>query len=253
MDAKIGFQNASSVRETNRKENDPHVQEIWSLLSGALFLSLSAFGDQWNKKTVLTFNQAVEIPGVVLPAGQYVFKLADSLSDRHIVQVFNADEDKIFATILAIPHYRMRPADETVILFEERRAGQPQAIHAWFYPGETYGQEFVYPKGRALELARATQQPVLTAEVTPTETPSELEKTPVLALTPENKEVQIAEFSEAPPTEPTPATPAPIEAATPAPEQELPKTASPLPAIALMGMCSLGVAWLLKIVRTHNS
>jgi hypothetical protein len=94
---------------------------------------------------------------------------------------------------------------------------------------------------------------VLTAEVTPTETPSELEKTPVLALTPENKEVQIAEFSEAPPTEPTPATPAPIEAATPAPEQELPKTASPLPAIALMGMCSLGVAWLLKIVRTHNS
>jgi hypothetical protein len=221
------------------------------LLTGVLFLSLPAFGDQWNKKTVLTFNQAVEIPGVVLPAGQYVFKLADSLSDRHIVQVYNADEDKIFATILAIPHYRMRPADETVILFEERRAAQPQAIHAWFYPGETYGQEFVYPKSRALELARATQQPVLTAEVTPTETPSELEKTPVTTITPENNEVEVAEAIDitlaASPPAVAPEAPAPVSV------EELPKTASPLPFVALLGMCSLGVAWLLKRARSHNS
>jgi hypothetical protein len=228
------------------------------LLSGALVLSLPTLGDQWNKKTLLTFSQPVEIPGVILPAGQYVFKLADSLSDRHIVQVFNADEDKVFATILAIPHYRMTPADKTVILFEERRADQPEAIHAWFYPGEVYGQEFVYPKGRALELARATHQPVLTGEVRPTETPSELENTPVVAVTPENKEVEVAEVIEATPTAPEPSTgpaapTAPIAVATPAPEQELPKTASPLPTIALLGMGSLAMAWLLKAVRSQNS
>ena len=226
------------------------------LLSGAFLLTLSVYGDQWNKKTVLTFNEPVEIPGVTLPAGQYVFKLADSLADRHIVQVFNADENHVYATILAIPHYRMRPADKTVVLFEERLAGQPPAIHAWFYPGETYGQEFVYPKGRALELARATHQPVLTADVTPTETPSELERTPVVAVTPENKEVEVAEVLETTPAAPQSST-APVTAsaleAMPAPEQELPKTASPLPVIALLGMSSLGVAGLIKLVRSHNS
>jgi hypothetical protein len=227
------------------------------LLSGALVLSLPALGDQWNKKTLLTFSQPVEIPGVILPAGQYVFKLADSLSDRHIVQVFNADEDKVFATILAIPHYRMTPADKTVILFEERRADQPEAIHAWFYPGEVYGQEFVYPKGRALELARATHQPVLMGEVTPTETPSELEKTPVVAITPENKEVEVPELVETTPIEPTPSAapatrPAGTDVATPVPGLELPQTASPIPLMALLGMCSLGLAWLLKAVK-HNS
>jgi hypothetical protein len=222
------------------------------LLAGALLLSLPTFGDEWNKKTLLTFSQPVEIPGVILPAGQYVFKLADSPANRHIVQVFNADQDQIFATILAIPHYRMQPADKTLILFDERRADQPQAIHAWFYPGALYGQEFVYPRGRALELARATQQPVLTGDVTPTETPSELEKTRVVAITPEDKEEAVAEVSETTPAVPKPLT-APAPAATPAPEPELPKTASPLPLIALLGMSSLGVAWLLKTIRSHHS
>ncbi len=226
------------------------------LLSGALFLSLPAFGGRWDKKTLLTFDQPLEIPGVVLPAGQYVFKIANSQANRHIVQVFNADENRIFATILAIPHYRMTPADKTVILFEERRADQPQAIHAWFYPGEQFGQEFVYPKSRALELAQLTHQPVLTGDVTPTETPSELEKTPVVAVTPEAKEVEIAEVPEttaaAPPPSAAPETPSVrAEAATPQPE--LPHSASPLPAIALLGLCSLGLAWLLKAVRSHNS
>ena len=224
------------------------------LLSGAFLLTLPVFGDQWNKKTLLTFTEAVEIPGVTLPAGQYVFRLADSLADRHIVQVFNADENHIYATILAIPHYRMRPADKTVVLFEERRADQPQAIHAWFYPGETYGQEFVYPKGRALELARATHQPVLSAEVSPTETPSELERTPVVAVTPENKQVEVAEVLEATPAAPPSSTAAVTPPAPPAmPAPELPKTASPLPAIALLGLSSLGVAWILKVVRSRNS
>jgi hypothetical protein len=217
------------------------------LAGGLLLLSLSLSADQWNKKTVLTFSDSVEIPGVVLPAGQYVFKLLDSLSDRHIVQVFNADENKIYATILAIPHYRMTPADKTVILFEERPGDQPQAIHAWFYPGENYGQEFVYPKRRALELARANHEPVLMADVTPTETASQLEQTPVASITPENKEVAVAEIL--PPAVIATAPPAAVEPPVSSPVSELPSTASPLPTIALLGICSLGAAWLVKFVR----
>lgn len=217
------------------------------LAGGLLLLSLAVSGDQWNKKTVLTFSESVEIPGVVLPAGQYVFKLLDSLSDRHIVQVFNANENKVYATILAIPHYRMTPADKTVILFEERSGDQPQAIHAWFYPGENYGQEFVYPKRRALELARANHEPVLMADVTPTETASQLEQTPVASITPENKEVEVAEIL--PPAVIAAAPPAAVEPPVSTPVSELPSTASPLPTIALLGICSLGAAWLLKFAR----
>jgi hypothetical protein len=222
-------------------------------LNAAILTSLPTLGDEWNKKTILTFSQPVEVPGMILPAGQYVFKLTDSLSNRHIVQIFNAEEEQIYATILAIPHYRMERPDKSVILFEERRADQPQAIHAWFYPGQTIGQEFVYPKSRALELARETHQPVLMGEVRPNETPAELEKTPVVAITPEEKEVEVAEVFE---PEPVPASRALIEPPVtakvePTVEPQLPKTASALPLFGVLGMCALGFAGLVKLVRTR--
>src|SRR2546423_12886137 len=124
----------------------------------------TVFAQRYDKKTTVTFSAPVEIPGVnaqVLPAGTYVFKLLDSLSDRHIVQVFNKEENHVYATILAIPNYRLKATDKTVMTFAERKAGDPQAIRAWFYPGDNWGQEFVYPKAKALELARAAQIPVL--------------------------------------------------------------------------------------------
>jgi hypothetical protein len=84
----------------------------------------------------------------VLPAGTYVFKILDSQSDRHIVQIFNADETQIYATILAIPNYRLKATDKTVVTFRERPAGEPEALRAWFYPGRNWGEEFVYPKAK---------------------------------------------------------------------------------------------------------
>ena len=135
-------------------------------LVGAM-LAPSAKADGWNRKTVITFSGPVEIPGVhlagwgVLPAGTYVFKILDSLSDRHIVQIFNKDETTVYATILAIPNYRLKATDKTVITFRERPAGQPEALRAWFYPGRNWGEEFVYPKAKAIELAKATNTPVL--------------------------------------------------------------------------------------------
>ena len=131
-----------------------------ALLATAILPNASA--DAWDRKTVITFSAPVEIPGVhlagwgVLPAGTYVFKILDSQSDRHIVQIFNKDETEVYATILAIPNYRLKATDKTVITFSERPAGQPEALRAWFYPGRNWGEEFVYPKAKAMELAKAT-------------------------------------------------------------------------------------------------
>ena len=90
-----------------------------------------ARADEWDKKTTLTFNEPVQVPGATLPAGTYVFKLADSQSDRTIVQIFNADETKLITTILAIPDYRMKTPSKTIISFNERPSGQPEALRAW--------------------------------------------------------------------------------------------------------------------------
>src|SRR3954462_12513129 len=130
----------------------------------SLFVLPLASADDSNKKTVVPFNAPVEVPGVgaqVLPAGTYVFKILDSLSDRHIVQIFNAKEDHLYTTILAIPNYRLKATDKTVMTFKERAAGEPEAIRAWFYPGRQWGEEFVYPKSKALELAKIVNEPVL--------------------------------------------------------------------------------------------
>ena len=112
----------------------------------AVALAPSARADDYNEKTVITFSGPVEIPGVhlkgwgVLPAGTYVFKLVNSQSDRHIVQIFSADEKTVYATILAIPNYRLKATGKTVITFRERPAGEPEALRAWFYPGKNWGE-----------------------------------------------------------------------------------------------------------------
>src|SRR5580698_10404885 len=127
---------------------------------GAFALSPGARADQRDQKTVFTFSGPVEIPGQILPAGTYVFRLADSSSNRNIIQVFNKDENRLFGTFLAISDYRLRPSEKTIIRFEERTAGSPQAIKGWFYPRRNHGHEFVYPKKEALALAKVNHTPV---------------------------------------------------------------------------------------------
>ena len=230
-------------------------------LIGAAF-SPSAKADDWNRKTMLTFSEPVEIPGVhlagwgVLPAGTYVFKILDSGADRHIVQISSQDELTVYATILAIPNYRLKATDKTVITFRERPAGQPEALRAWFYPGHNFGEEFVYPKAKALELAKSTNTVVLytPAEITPevatpiqsAEEPVvvELKQAPVMAIKPTGEEVRITEVVTAPPAEALVA-----ENQAPVPEQTLPKTASPMPLIGLLGLLALSGALALRVVR----
>src|SRR5690348_6873170 len=200
--------------------------------------SPSARVDETNRKTVITFSGPVEIPGVhlqgwgVLPAGTYVFKILDSQSDRHIVQIFNRDETIIYATILAIPNYRLKATDKTVITFRERAAGEPEALRAWFYPGRNWGEEFVYPKAKAMELAKSTNVPVLfTAVDLPVEVVEpiktadaavvvELKRAPIMAIRPTGEEVQLAVAVTPPPV---------MTASAKEPVKKLPSTASPVP------------------------
>jgi hypothetical protein len=199
---------------------------------GALALLPGARADQWNQKTVITFRAPVEIPGQILPAGTYVFKLADSHSSRHIVQIFNKDENHLLRTILAIPDYRHRPSEKTIIRFEERAAGSPQAIKAWFHPGRNYGHEFVYPKTEALALAKANNTPVLSmpSELPPIPQVTALVMIPLKLEKPSGEEVELAEASA--PREELPET--------------LPKTATSLPLIGLIGLLSLGTAVVMR-------
>jgi len=209
----------------------------------ALAFLPSAKADEWNNKTTVTFSEPVEVPGVgaqTLPAGTYVFKLLESPADRHIVQIFNQAEDHVYTTILAIPNYRLKATGKTVMTFRERGEGQPEAIHAWFYPGHNWGEEFVYPKTRALELAKIVNEPVL---ATPIELPAPVEtlKTaPIIAVKPTGEEVAVTEVVETPPVE--------VAAA-----QSLPKTASALPLVGLIGLLSLGVGVALSIITKQAS
>jgi hypothetical protein len=224
--------------ETQMKKKLVTMLSVFLSFLGAWRLP-DARADEWDKKTTMTFNEPVEIPGTVLPAGTYIFKLADSDSNRHIVRVFSADQKRVYATILAISDERLTPTGKTLVTFEERVTGAPEAIKAWFYPGDNIGSEFVYPKQRAVELAKNTNQnvPAMTSEtassqpatpvpavaspVTSTESSAEvaaLKSEPVKSVTPEGDEVEIGQATVA---------------------QTLPKTASQLPMLALVGMTAL--------------
>ena len=217
------------------------------LLSLGVFIMsapMSARADEWNKATKLTFNRPVEVPGMILGPGTYVFKLAD-LSDRNVVQIFNADESHLYEDVLAIPAYRETLTDKAVVIFEERAKGAPEAVATWFYPGDNYGEEFVYPKAAPQVASLTTVNPAASpaTRMKPAAPEQQVNKPavqPAAAAAPETEPVVVAQNS-------TPAKPSatPAAAPSPAPAQKhaakkLPKTASPMPTLILIGLLSLG-------------
>ncbi len=114
------------------------------LLCGTLVPGTRA--SEWDKKTIVTFSDAVEIPGQVLEPGTYVFKLLDSPSNRNIVQVWNGDEDHVIAMIQTISDYKPQADDKSVFYLEPLSGDSTLALQSWFYPGETSGRSFVYPQ-----------------------------------------------------------------------------------------------------------
>ena len=200
----------------------------------AVFASSNANADTWNKATKITFPEPVEVAGIVLQSGTYWFQLMDSSADRHIVQIWNADRSRLITTILALPNYRLRPTGDTVIKFAERPSGTPEAVKAWFYPGDNFGQEFVYPKARATEIAQNVNEPVLAVR---DEVPAPvLEQTPVKAVEPSGEEVEVAEVVD-----------------TVAVPVALPSTGSPLPLLGLLGLLAVSVGLGLRFIPTRDA
>lgn len=213
-----------------------------------------AHASNWNKRTLLTVNETVQVPGAVLEPGKYVMKLHDSLANRNIVQIFNEREDKVVTTILAIPHYRMQPTSQTELRFWETAEGQPPALRTWFYPGDLHGQEFIYSKGMAVQIAKQTHSkvPAISPEK-PTE--AELEQTPVETVD-EAGEAHSLDFN-AYAAEPLPeVVSVPVERPAlamaeykPTTDLEtLPETASIAPLVALIGIAGLGVGAGLRLL-----
>ena len=249
----------------------------WKIFALASCLGLATFvatqtaqADSWNKKTIITVNEPIQVPGKVLQPGKYVIKLMDSPSNRHIVQIFNEREDQLITTILAIPNYRLQPTGKTEFQWWETPAGQPKALRAWFYPGDNFGQEFAYPKREAVQIARQTHQPV---PVTYAQTEKELATAPVKAVDETGAEREVEHVTAAstpartevaqaqPPAASAPASTSPAmtqtsssqttpqasaststSASSASKSRTLPSTASGFPLIGLAGLLALGAS-----------
>jgi hypothetical protein len=216
--------------------------------------------DEWDKTTKVKFNEPVQVPGTVLPAGTYVFRLMESSSNRHVVQIFNEDHTKLITTILAIPNQRLEPSGKTVLTYDERPADQPVALAAWFYPGDNFGQEFAYPKSQAEELSRLNKKEVPSLdsdEESPTlqarsngsapqntnQTPQT--QTPAMNPPPEPSNPPAAAAT---PTRPAPAPNPPSTEMAQQQKPELPHTASLLPLVGLMGFLFISLAFSMRVL-----
>jgi hypothetical protein len=236
-----------------------------SLLVGSALVLLTtvASADTFNKKTKLSFSQSIRVPGTTLAAGSYIFKLVDSQANRHIVQVMNTRENKVYATILALPDYRLNPNSQTVVTFGEVGAGCAPAVKAWFYPGDNTGNRFVYGKTEAEQMARSCKQPVphvptavATAAVKAPEVKTSnstepavvaLVQAPIKTATPEAKEVEYAaaSFDQADRDDR-----GGISGEVPAaPATKLPTTASFTQGYALLGGMLITAGWLSRRIR----
>lgn len=221
-----------------------------------LVFSSSATAQRADRKTVMTINQPFQIPGVALPAGTYVMKLVDIAGKRDIVRFMDSNEKKVYATLLAIPDFKLKTPEKGEFSFYEAKPGLPQPLRSWFYPGNNYGLEFVYPKAKAVEIAAATGQPVYAteaeqpqyqaqqegvngAEMQPNE--KALVEEPVFEVEPGGQQAEIAALRpEAPEV--------PLMAQNKAPEK-LPKTASPFALLGLVGLLAASAATALRVSR----
>jgi hypothetical protein len=141
------------------------IRTLGCVLAFASLVAIGARADETDRLTYLTFSGPVQLPGITLAAGTYTFKLADLSGSRHVVHVFSKEESpKLITTLMTIPNERLEPVKDTFIMFQERPAGTPQAMKAWFYPGQSIGEEFIYPKQQAIGIARANSTSVLSNE-----------------------------------------------------------------------------------------
>jgi Protein of unknown function (DUF2911) len=125
-----------------------------------LFFEFTAYADEADQETIITFSAPVEIPGKALPAGTYLFRLADHGSDPNVVQILNADGTKLYAMLPTIDTERAEPSGETTMTLAEQGAGKPDALRKWYYPGSQTGHEFLYSAREEKQLTQDQQQTI---------------------------------------------------------------------------------------------
>ena len=212
-----------------------------------LLTASTAFAQRWDKRTTLTVGERIEVPGAILEPGNYVLKLVESDANRHIVRFMNEEENRVISTVLAIPNYRLKVTGDTQFAWYESPAGEPRALRAWFYPGDNFGQEFVYPKRRAERIAAVAHEPVpAVADIQEPVMRAAVE--PEAPVAKELKEAEVApsepvELAQAPP----PAQPAPAPRPT-----RLPDTAGLGGLFGLLGVLGLGSFAALRFISRRT-
>lgn len=232
-----------------------------------------------QERTFLTFSNSFELPGLTLQPGTYVFKLADTPS-RNVVQVWNGDENEMLGHWTFVQARRDRVTEDSVIMFKETAAGTTPAVQYWYFPGESIGKEFIYPKDQAERIARATGANVLTADGSTVSSvnaqgqvtewkreeaqaaaaaPAQADTNPVQSQVQSQVQQPEAQVAQAPEPAPAPA-PEPAAASSPvgtsgqaesqvARADTLPQTASPLALTGLIGLLSLAGAAGVRALR----
>jgi hypothetical protein len=191
-------------------------------------------------RTPLTISEPTEIPGMVLEPGRYIVQVLDTNKPRMVVQFLSGDGSRNIATVMAVPNYRVQVTDGSPFTYFQRSEGAPQALKDWFYIGNNFGIEFVYPKETAVRIAKTSNEPVYSA---PTVRPEPGEQ--IVSVSPEAKEEPL------PPPPPAPAPPPPGVAQAPARPATLPKTAANTGLLAIAGLAALGVATTLRLLSAR--
>jgi hypothetical protein len=226
------------------------------LTAGAGVIASRAKADEWNKKTILTVDQPIQVTDTYLDPGTYVFILADSSSDRQIVRIWDKDQQHLINTILAIPAYRLNPTSDARFTFWETPPGTARAIRQWYFAGDNWGTEFRYPKIPRQLVAFNTPAPAAPAPPPPAPEVAAVAapEPPAPAVVPEAVPEQTAEQQPEPvvvaQNTPPPPPPAQEAAPAPAPAEELPKTATSYPLIGLGGLFSLALLGLVRFARS---
>ena len=239
-----------------------------SACAAAMLLTLSATpalaqGGPLDARTEFTFNQPIELPGVTLPPGTYVFRFVDATTGKKVMQVQAKDaSNKNYGMFMTISAQRPRPSDDAELRILETPAGQPAAVKTWWYPGNTIGREFIYPRSQALRLAKATNSTVLATHAEKVSSDDQMKSSDLAYVSPSGQETPLTDeqlveaAANTPPVgattqqSTTSAQSATAAARTPAQEgtmarAQLPRTSTPMAGIGLLGVISLlGGAWL---------
>jgi|SRR5579872_3416082 len=258
---------------------------LFCLVAFCLVAPLGIRAAEPAKETPFSVNSPLEIPGMMLDSGQYLFRLGEPAPERNVLQVFETvqiwagDGARLLSTLLTMPNYDRPTTDKTVFSFFERGPNDPKALRLWFAPGRDYAQEFVYPKLQAVQLAKSAGRAVLSM---PLELPADVGRLGMIAApeppaapvtvpraAPAQRPARIARFvrdtaSPVPAVEPVGTRPpgaqpqpkssgarersAEIAARAPDASGSLPKTASSLPLLATIGMLGIAGGVLLRLL-----